>query len=147
MACRQPIFMPCSGTLIEARHGQNGHALHAMWSGTACTCLAACNAYDSMACDGPLFCSVLQGCSIPGHAARALWNLTSKNPANQEATREAGAVPRLVAMLRDEPTKVRRNRLERQTSSNHPNFCCFALLATVLRAACSCHLGEVVVTL
>ena len=49
---------------------------------------------------------LLQGSTIPGHAARALWNLTSKNAANQDAAREAGAVPILVAMLGTVPKEV-----------------------------------------
>lgn len=44
---------------------------------------------------------------MPGHAARALWNLTSRNVANQDAAREAGAVSYLVAMLDVEPGKAR----------------------------------------
>ena len=50
---------------------------------------------------------LLQGNTVPGHAARALWNLTSKNTANQDAAREAGAVPLLVAMLSTAPKLVR----------------------------------------
>ena len=41
-----------------------------------------------------------------GHAARALWNLTSKNETNKSAAREAGAIPLLVAMLDHDTTKV-----------------------------------------
>jgi hypothetical protein len=36
---------------------------------------------------------------MAGHAARALWNLTSKHTANQDAVREAGAIPPLVDLL------------------------------------------------
>ena len=103
-----------------------------------------------MACDGTLFCAMLQGSSVPGHAARALWNLTSKNPANQDATREAGAVPHLVAMLKDEPAKVGHHYFEWHKWHNLSttlSFCCFALLATVRHAACNGRLGEVVVAL
>ena len=50
--------------------------------------------------------SAVQGSTVPGHAARALWNLTSKNAANQGAAREAGAVPLLVTMLSTAPTQV-----------------------------------------
>ena len=49
---------------------------------------------------------LLQGSTVPGHAARALWNLTSKNAANQDAAKEAGAVPLLVAMLATAPKEV-----------------------------------------
>lgn len=49
----------------------------------------------------------LQGSIVPGHAARALWNLTSKHAANKDAAREAGAVPHLVSMLGAEHTQVR----------------------------------------
>lgn len=49
----------------------------------------------------------LQGSIVPGHAARALWNLTSKHAANKDAARVSGAVPRLVSMLGAEHTQVR----------------------------------------
>ena len=92
-----------------------------------------------MACDGTLFCAMLQGSSVPGHAARALWNLTSKNPANQDATREAGAVPHLVAMLKDEPAKVRRH-----SSEWHKFYYSFLLLLRPFShsAACSLQLSS-----
>ncbi len=43
--------------------------------------------------------TAVQKGQVAGHAARALWNLTSKHAANQEAVREAGAVAPLVNLL------------------------------------------------
>ena len=36
---------------------------------------------------------------MASHAARTLWNLTSKHAANQDAVRDAGAIPPLVQLL------------------------------------------------
>lgn len=45
---------------------------------------------------------------IAGHAARALWNTICRNAPNQDAAREAGAVPLLLGLLRSPlPTHVR----------------------------------------
>ena len=66
-------------------------------------------------------CSLLllgpQVVSVRGHAARALWNLTSKNETNKSAAREAGAISHLVAMLDHDTTKALPRLLMLQLSS------------------------------
>ncbi len=44
------------------------------------------------------FSLLLQG-SVAAYAARAIWNMASKHSGNQDAAREAGAIPALVHML------------------------------------------------
>lgn len=41
--------------------------------------------------------------TVAAYAARAIWNLSLKHPANQDAAREAGAVTALVHMLQSCP--------------------------------------------
>jgi hypothetical protein len=45
--------------------------------------------------------------AVTAHAARAIWNVTPKRPAYQDAAREAGAIPALVKLLQDPETKAR----------------------------------------
>lgn len=41
----------------------------------------------------------MQPALVAGHAARALWNLSSKHKGNQDAIRGAGAVQPLIDLL------------------------------------------------